>query len=418
MITVLALGSRGDVQPFVALAVALREAGERVRLVTNENFAALAAEHGAAPGGPLEFYSLGASVQELLQTQAGQRMVQGGNFLHAVRYYFQEVQKWSWKVQQESWQACQGSRVLVFSIIAPWGADLAEALGIPSIPCLLVPGLPTGEFPFPQGDLPGLGRLLNRLTHRAGLGLIWQMFRPAINRFRTQELGLPPARQGIMRLLRGSPILCAFSPAIVPPPTDWPANAVVTGSWFLPAPSGWQPPAALSAFLEAGPPPVYIGFGSMADRQAEATTRLVIEAVQLAGVRAVLASGWGGLQASHVPETIHMLEQAPHDWLFPRMAGVVHHGGAGTTAAGLRAGVPCLAVPHFGDQYFWGRRIAALGAGPLPLARRKLTAPALAERLRQLVETPAYASRAATLGQAIHLEDGLGTAIRIIQNAL
>jgi sterol 3beta-glucosyltransferase len=216
-------------------------------------------------------------------------------------------------------------------------------------------------------------------------------------------------------VLRGRRILCAFSPTIVPPPHDWPASTVVTGGWFLPAPANWQPPAALSDFLQAGPPPVYIGFGSMADRNAEATTRLVLEAVQLAGLRAVLASGWGGLQASQAAQMVYMLEQAPHDWLFPRMAGVVHHGGAGTTAAGLRAGVAGLAVPHFGDQFFWGRRIAALGAGPPPLPRRKLTAPALAGRLRQLVATPAYASRAAALGQAIRAEDGLGEAVRIIQ---
>ena len=168
-------------------------------------------------------------------------------------------------------------------------------------------------------------------------------------------------------------------------------------------------------FLEAGSPPVYIGFGSMSSREPEATTRLVIEALRRVGQRAILLSGWGGLQKTDLPDMVFMGESLPHAWLFPRVAAVVHHGGAGTTAAGLRAGVPSITVPFFGDQPFWGRRIAELGVGPEPIPRRRLTVERLASAIQQAVGDDGMRLRAAKLGARIRAEDGIAGAVEIIR---
>ncbi|MCP4593378.1 MAG: glycosyltransferase family 1 protein, partial [bacterium] len=157
---------------------------------------------------------------------------------------------------------------------------------------------------------------------------------------------------------------------MAPKPSDWGEQAHVTGYWFLDHVSDWQPPADLVRFLESGPPPVYVGFGSMMSRRAEQTTRITLDALKQSGQRGLIATGWGALSQSDLPDEVFLIESVPHDWLFPRTAAVVHHGGAGTTGAGLRAGVPGIVVPFGGDQPFWARRVEALGVGPAPIPRK------------------------------------------------
>jgi sterol 3beta-glucosyltransferase len=171
----------------------------------------------------------------------------------------------------------------------------------------------------------------------------------------------------------------------------------------------------LERFLAAGEPPVYVGFGSMAGRNPERTTRIVIAALQQAGLRGVLATGWGGLATNEVPATLHLLDQAPHDWLFPRMAAVAHHGGAGTTAAGLRAGCPTIICPFFGDQPFWGRRVHELGAGSRPVPQKQLTSDKLAAALRDAVGNASIRRQALALRDRIRSEDGIAKAVAIIE---
>jgi UDP:flavonoid glycosyltransferase YjiC (YdhE family) len=209
-------------------------------------------------------------------------------------------------------------------------------------------------------------------------------------------------------------VLYGFSPAVIAKPPDWGPRIHVTGYWFLDAAAAWRPPADLVAFLDEDPPPVYVGFGSMVNREPEATTALVLEALRQAQVRAVLVSGWGGLSPGDLPPTVYMLEAIPHAWLFPRVAAVVHHGGAGTTAAGLRAGVPSLIVPFFGDQFFWGARVAALGVGPPPIPRKELTVARLAQALQEVRGDEAMRRRAAMLGATIRSEDGVARAVEVI----
>ena len=200
---------------------------------------------------------------------------------------------------------------------------------------------------------------------------------------------------------------------MIAPPADW-SNAIVTGYWQLEPPSNWQPPAALEAFLANGEAPIYIGFGSMSSRDPAQTAELIVTALKQTGTRAILQSGWGGFKATDLPDAVLSVESVPHSWLFNKVAAVVHHGGAGTTAAGLRAGVPSLVIPFFGDQGFWGERVAQLGVGPSPIPRKALTAQSLAQAIQTMTVNSEMRTRAAELGARIRTEDGVGNAVRVI----
>jgi sterol 3beta-glucosyltransferase len=200
----------------------------------------------------------------------------------------------------------------------------------------------------------------------------------------------------------------------VPRPADWPATVAVTGYWFLDEGADWQPPRALVDFLEAGPPPVFVGFGSMAGRDPDRLGRAVLAALARAGQRGVVVTGWGGLRVDDPPPGVFVAEAVPYDWLLPRVAAVVHHGGAGTIAAGLRAGKPTVVCPFVADQPFWGARVHALGAGPAPIPQRRLSAEALAGAIRVAVGDDGMRERAAALGAAIRGEDGVAAAVALL----
>ncbi|MNY07897.1 4'-demethylrebeccamycin synthase [compost metagenome] len=212
-----------------------------------------------------------------------------------------------------------------------------------------------------------------------------------------------------------SAILHAFSSHVVPVPKDWPPHARVTGYWFLGTDAGWTPPADLASFLARGPAPLYVGFGSMTAMDAQAKTAIVLDAIRASGQRALLSRGWGALEALDLPEGVMMIDQVPHEWLFPRVSAVVHHGGAGTTAAGLRAGRPTVVCPFFGDQPFWGHRLHVLGAAPQVLPQKQLTARRLAEAIVTATTDPLMRERAAALGALIRSEDGIASAVEILE---
>jgi UDP:flavonoid glycosyltransferase YjiC (YdhE family) len=213
-------------------------------------------------------------------------------------------------------------------------------------------------------------------------------------------------------------MLYCYSPAVVPKPPDWSEHAHVTGYWFLDQGPDWQPPTDLVDFLESGPPPIYVGVGGITSRDPGKTSCIVLDALRQSGQRGVIAAGRGGLSQSGLPNEVFVTEAVPHDWLFPRMAAVAHHGGAGTTGAGLRAGVPSIIVPVTNDQPFWGRRVKALGAGPAPIPRKRLTADRLAHAICVAVTDEAIRKRAAELGETIRAEDGVVNAVGIINQTL
>jgi UDP:flavonoid glycosyltransferase YjiC (YdhE family) len=341
-----------------------------------------------------------------------------GSIFDTLHYITKESPKIYAKVQVSSWQACQNAENLIYSILSPWGYDIAEALGIQSVPGALHPIHPTKAFPtqlFPKNLSP----TINLISHYLAEWLLWQIMRRSSRVFRQKKLELKPFSYGhtLFRELRDkhTPLLCALSPSIISRPTDWPEYIQMEGYWFLDAPASWKPSPELVNFLQNGDKPVYIGFGSMANQRARQMTEIVIEALHISGQRGVLARGWGGLNVSDPPENIFLLDEVPHDWLFPQMTAVVHHGGAGTTAAGLRAGVPSIVIPHMQDQPYWGRRIFELGVGPSPIPRKRLNAVNLAQAITQAVKDQNIREKSRRIGEKICLEDGVGRAADFIE---
>jgi UDP:flavonoid glycosyltransferase YjiC (YdhE family) len=425
-IILLATGSRGDVQPFVALAYALAQAGQPVTLVANACYTAWVRSYG------LELCGIDWDPTQALRAQPDWSRLPLWQFPTAARRLQASLQDVYTRAQRGSWEAITAlsaaSRpLLVFSLLAPWGYSLAEKLGLPVIAGALHPFTPTRCFPT-QMVLKNLGGPLNLLSHALAEQALQLISGGEINRFRRQALDLPPVRfphtlPGLLRQQR-TPLLCSLSPTIIPRPSDWPDYVQMSGYWFLPPAPGWQPPPELTHFLESGPPPIYLGFGSMIFPHPEQTLRACLAAFVAAGLRAVVSGGWGALPASSERDQVLALPggpaqpDLPHDWLFPRLAAVVHHGGAGTTAAALRAGVPQVVVPYMQDQFYWAQRVQQLGVGPAPLPHARLSAAALVERLRQAVQSPAIRARAQTLGAVIDQEHGVESAAAFIQSWL
>jgi UDP:flavonoid glycosyltransferase YjiC (YdhE family) len=413
-IAIIAPGSRGDVEPYVALGKGLLEAGHAVRLVTHENFETLISPHG------IEFWPVEGSVQEIVQGAGMREHLEGGSFLAVLSEMSREAQRGALNLARAGLAAGQGMDLLVAGLGGLFvGLALAEKLRLCLLQAYYIPFTPTRAFPsfLVPGLRSGLGGALNRLSYDLARQMMWQAFQPADRLARREVLDRRPApRTGPYHsdCLRDMPVLYGFSPAVIPPPPDWGNDVHVTGYWFLDPAEDWRPPADLSEFLEAGPPPVYIGFGSMSSRDPQEAGRLVLEALARAGQRAVILSGWSGLQPADLPNSAIAVDSIPFSWLFPRCAAVVHHGGAGTTAAGLRAGVPSVVIPFFADQPFWGRRVAELGVGPAPIPRKKLTVEKLARAIETAVGDPGMRRRAADLGAKIRAENGIAGAVAIV----
>jgi len=415
-ITMVAIGSLGDVQPYIALGLGLKRAGYQVRIAAFGVFDQLVRKHG------LEFAAIEGDPRQTMQQQMGQAWLESGrNPVAFMRGLQRLINQAAEKSLVDTFEACRGTDAIVYSMLGAGGYHVAEKLGVPSLFALLQPFSRTREFPSIAMPALPLGGGYNRLTHLASEQLIWQMGRVTINRWRREVLKLSPVPfGGLFRSLyaKREPFIYGFSQFVVPRPHDWPDWHHITGYWFLDGAFDWSPPAGLVDFITSGPKPIYVGFGSMSGRTAQQLAGLSIEAVTLAKQRAVLLGGWAQVHQRNPPDHIYAIESAPHEWLFPRMAAVVHHGGAGTTAAGLRAGVPSVITPFFADQPYWGRRVHALGVGPKPISRKALTAQRLAEAITQAVTDQAMLRRAAALGEKIRAEDGVGTAVAIITQYL
>ncbi len=414
-IAIIAFGSRGDVQPYVALGKGLHGAGHDVRLVTHEDFEGLVREHG------LDYWLARGSVQKAIDTDEMRRLIEQGNFIKITRATSKLAQQATLQWAEDGLVACQDRELIIAGVGGLFiGFALAEKLSIPFLQAYVFPFTPTKAFPsvLLPANAPRLPGPMVAMSHYLTQQMMWQGSRTADGLARRQVLHLPAAPfMGPFKSkrLQRSPILYGFSPSVLPKPADWGEDVHVTGYWFLDEPDEWTQPLALIEFLQRGPAPVYVGFGSMGSRKPEETADIVLQALVQTGQRAILSSGWGGLHAESLPESVFMLKAIPHAWLFPRVAAVVHHGGAGTTAAGLRAGVPTIVVPFFGDQPFWGRRVAALGVGPEPIARQALTAERLAQAIQRAVTNPTMRHKAAELGAKIRAENGVAAAVQHIE---
>jgi sterol 3beta-glucosyltransferase len=403
-ITILALGSRGDALPYAALGGGLKAAGHRVRFITFESFASIAAAH------ELEFHPIPGDAQQLVAS--------GGADMLGLVLSFSSLAK---RYAQSLSDPRLGETDLILNQLpaALFGFDLAEKYGIPMMQASVIPLARTHVFPlmgFPRLSLPGC----NKLTYRIGEQMAWQMFRPVINNWRKYTLGLRPHPiQGYFDQLgtRKFPILNGFSGHIVPRPADWNEHIHVTGYWF-PNEAGWQPPKDLLSFLDAGSPPIFIGFGSMPVKDPQKATEIALEALRQSGQRGILNTGWGGLGSRSLPDSVFQIDYTPYGWLLPRMAMSVHHGGSGTTAFSLRSGKPSCVIPFVFDQFYWGERIARLGVGPQPIPYQKLTVERLRDAIQAGVHDSAIRENAASLGQKLRAEQGIQNAINIVEQVL
>lgn len=397
-------GTEGDTRPLAALGRALIEAGHSVRLLAD------AATLGSAAALDVPSAALSGDIRNALapgEALSGTVELKGGfNDTSKALASIANANTAAWT--REVADASEGCDAIIVSGLAAFvGLSVAEYRGIPAIGAGFIPITPTAGFPSPFLPPDKVPRWLNRASHRFVNALLWHAFRRSTNAARASVCGLPPRRQ----VWTGHPMLYGVSPALLSGPDDWPANARACGQWSTDDPA-WMPPPALDAFLVAGEPPVYVGFGSMAGFDRAQLVDALTAALD--GRRALFYPGWSGVDASTLPENIFVIGETPHRWLFPRTSMAIHHGGSGTTHSAARAGVPSVVVPFAGDQFFWANRLQRLGVADAPVDSRRLLAADFARAIAFAAREDTKA-HAAALGARIGQEDGLRQAVESIE---
>jgi UDP:flavonoid glycosyltransferase YjiC (YdhE family) len=414
-VAIISFGSQGDTRPLIALSQSLVRAGHQAILLADPEFCELAAEAG------VDFLPLaGGSIRDLfIHQEIAKPSRRGFDVWGVMQVLMKHMGRYTEAWGRQLLRAAADADVVVASGLTFFiGLAVAEALGLPTVAASLQPVVPTRDFPPAIIRAAGMPRIVYPTLHRVVSVAVWFLTARSVQRLRHSTLGLRkwpwygPARQ---MLRQRTPLLVAVSPTVVPRPRDWPDFIHLTGFWFLDAADAYEPPAHLLRFLAADEPTVYVGFGSMAGFDPLATADLLVEA--LGGRRAVIAAGWGGLASARLPDNVLCIEAAPHDWLLPRMSLAIHHGGAGTTAAVARAGIPQVVIPHITDQPFWAACVESLGVGPAPIERRTLTAGNLATAI-EAAESRTMRQAAAALGARIRAEDGVGEAVRLIERVV
>lgn len=402
-VTILAFGTRGDVQTMTAFGLGLKSEGHEVRLAAQADFEDFVISSGLKCA-PISF-DLRLPNKEKGKVKTGR--LSPFRLYRLARHYAREA-------LDEIWAASQDAQALAFS---DWGRvpgiHIVEKLDIPAVMGL---GHPMQmRFLYPETHVFGKpwGWRVSRLRKQ----LLWHLgMKRILNDWRQKTLGLPRATfwQSENQIkARKIPLYYAHSPSVFPKPADWPPELHVTGYWFLDRATDWRPPEDLVQFLEEGPPPICVGFSSMSNRDVAGLTDIVLQALEATQQRGVLLSGWSEFgKSAAANRDIYILEAAPHDWLFPRCAAAVHHGGPGTLAAAIRAGIPSIVIPFALDQPFWGWRVSELGVGT-SISPKRLTAEKLASAIDQVVHDEVIQQRTAALGEKIRAEDGVGQAVAL-----
>ncbi|KAJ6014382.1 hypothetical protein N7540_008973 [Penicillium herquei] len=438
-IVIQVIGSRGDIQPFVALGKELKSHGHRVRLATHLAFRDFVLEGG------LEFFNIGGDPAELMAFMVknpgllpGFDTIRSGA-IQKRRREMKEIIHGCWKscyemgdgtnlhqIKEDLWGDTVDYRRRPFvadTIIAnpPSLAHIhcAQRLGIPLHIMFTMPWSPTQSFPHPLAIIHHQDckyTVANFVSYAVVEMMVWEGLGDLINTFRKQTLSLDPL-DGITApsLIHRLRIPCSYlwSPAVLPKPSDWGDNIDICGFSFLPSKPDYTPPDEISAFLDAGPTPIYVGFGSIVVDDQIKLTKIVFEAVQKSGQRAIISKGWGnlGVDDIDVPDNVLIIGSCPHDWLFRQVSCVIHHGGAGTTAAGLALGRPTIIIPFFGDQQFWGEIVARAGAGPLPIPHKQLTVDKLSDAISMALESSTQ-EKAQSIAAKMQNESGVRDGVR------
>ena len=398
-------GTEGDTRPIATLCRSFMDAGHGVMLL------AAAGTLSSARDLNVPHAALAGDIRGTLQPGGGIASVLAGKkSLNATAKALAKIANdnaAAW--MRQTLEAANGCDVMIGAGLAAFaGFSAAEKLGIPIIGAGMFPLTPTVEFPSPFLPPRRVPRFLNRLSHHLVIRALWREFRKAINGARAEICSLPPRRKPWI----DHPMLYGVSPSLLPKPADWPSNAYVCGQWVKPV-GEWEAPQSLRNFLAAGEPPLYVGFGSMVGFDRDTLVAAIVRAV--AGRRALFYPGWSGTQGLQLPENFCVIEETPHDWLFPRTSLVIHHGGSGTTHSASRAGVPSIVLPFAGDQPFWAERLRVLGVAPETPSGREVTAHSL-ERAITVARTSQMRARAAELGAKMRAEDGTVSAVAIIES--
>ena len=414
-IAIITVGSRGDIQPYVALGAGLQSAGHQVWLATYPHFEPFVIRHGVG------FRPIANAIEELSQNDAWVSWQRSGNrpahFVFYLGRLLQLGRSCFTRIFDDAWRACQDADAIVYPTAGLGGPDIAEKRRIPGYWAHLYPTGRTAQFPcFAGPTWLRLGKAYNRLTYGIASVAYRRLFGSALQDWRQRSLGLPPRRRiGPLDPFGpcDNPVLYGFSPTLVPKPGDWTDTQHVTGYWFLPGAPDWQPSGALAAFLDAGPSPIFVSASSLHDDRA-LLRALVTEGPRRAGCRLVVQAR-NRTALGPLPADVFVTGDEPsHDWLFPRVRAVVHHGGAGTVAAVLSAGVPSLGIPAFFDQPFWSRRLFELGVALPPIPARRLTLDRLLAGLACLAGDTRLRTRAASVATAVRAEGGVSAAVDIL----
>ncbi|MCF1593757.1 glycosyltransferase [Streptomyces muensis] len=394
-------GSRGDVAPYTGLGHALSRAGHEVTLVTHGCFERLVAGSG------VRFHPLPLDPRAELESARGRSLHRSASGLGKLVRVVGLARALAGQLTDDMLAAARDSDLLLLAAsTAPLGHTIAEGLSLPSLDVPLQPLAPTREFGPPMLGGGSWGAVGNRAAGHVVRLAIDRVFSAAVPDARAR-LGLPRTS----RSPRERRALHGYSSLVVPRPRDWPPHLEVTGYWW-PYDGEAQLPSQLREFLDAGPPPVFVGLGSATVPDPARLSGEVVRALRRAGLRTVIQRGWGGLEAAG--DDVLTIDEVPHSVLFPRMAAVIHHCGAGTTAAGLRAGVPAVPVPIQFDEGFWADRLVALGVAPRAVPLRKLTAYALADAVRRATTDPSYGRRARDIADGLRAEDGVAPVLDVV----
>jgi UDP:flavonoid glycosyltransferase YjiC (YdhE family) len=396
-------GTEGDARPFTALCRGLMDAGHEARLLAD------AATLGTARTLGVPTTALAGDIRGTVSPDhaiAGV-VAKGGGFNDTARALAKIANE-----NAESWlraiiEAGEGCDAILAAGLAGFvGFSAAEYLGAKGIGSGMIPITPTAAFPSPFLPSKWVPRLLNRASHSFVNAMLWKAFRDKTNAARAL-FKLPPRKA----VWTEQPMVYGISPNLLPTPADWPANVHLCGQWLAPSPA-WMPPPALANFLAAGEAPVYIGFGSMTGFDNVRLLEALIEAMN--GRRALFHPGWSGIDPKGLPDNFLAIGDTPHDWLFPRTAAVIHHGGSGTSHSAARAGVPSIVTPFAGDQSFWAERLRVAGVAPAAVDGRRPTAGAFAGAI-EFAAADRVRNRARVLGETMRAENGVVDAVATIE---
>ena len=408
-ITMICIGSTGDVRPYIVLGRELKSRGHDVAICAFSDFESAVLKEG------FRFKPVNGDVKRLM----GNLMTgaTGMGFLKQVRSALVDCID---PFLNDIENACDDAEVIIGNYFGQVFKSIAEVRQVPYIQ--------THYFPMDRNSTSAIasapgqkaGKAWKLASYQIGHLVVSAMEKYYLSDWR-EKRGMAPRKWEASPNyeLNGHtiPVLYAMSPLVMPRPATWGENIHMTGYWLSSAESDFVPSAELTAFLEKGEKPVYIGFGSMVSEDMGETLEIVLEAIRQSGVRAVMSTGWGGVEIPE-SENICVADFVPHDWLFRHVSAVVHHGGAGTTAAGIQAGCPTLVIPFGGDQPIWAQRVQALGIGPKAIARDKLTVSRLSKALTELTTTKKYRVAARELGERLRMENGAVTAANIIEHEL